>query len=365
MLGVREIAANTIDEARAESLLVRAEALLAARKIESCLQAIDLAEAAGADADRCAGNRWLCWMLLGHMERAWQESDAIRSRGAPDGHRVWDGSSLVGKRVLVRSLHGFGDAIQCIRYAPVIRQCAASVVVQVAPRLVELLRRAAAMHDCGIEVLPWGQARAPWDIEVEITELPYIFRTDVETIPNVSPYLSVPSEFAATVGSAMQRTRAPHGIGLRIGLVWGCGEWNRSRMIPLAMLEPLLARGDGRFYSLQGGEDNAAWTQMRARYDLEDASDYGDGLLTLAAVMEHLDLVITIDTMAAHLAGAMGKPVWLLLQYAADWRWMIDRADSPWYPSMRIFRQQTPRIWADVIDAVGRELDILTPAACG
>ena len=341
----------------ADSLVERAEALLAARRIEECLGALDLAEAAGADADRCAGSKWLCWMLLGRMDHAWQESDAIRKRGAPDSHRLWDGSSFAGTRVLVRSLHGFGDAIQCIRYAPCLRKCAESLVVQAAPRLIELLRCAAGVE----KVVPWGQETDPgaWDVEMEITELPYIFRTDVTTIPRACPYLSVPRELVEGIGGAMAQVIRP-----RIGLVWGCGAWDRSRMIPLTLLEPLLARTDACFYSLQGGEDNAEWAQIRKRYSLEDASDYGDGLLMLAAVMEHLDLVITIDTMAAHLAGAMGKPVWLLLQHAADWRWMLDRADSPWYPTMRIFRQQMPGAWQGVIDAVARELNVVCGAVC-
>jgi hypothetical protein len=109
----------------------------------------------------------------------------------------------------------------------------------------------------------------------------------------------------------------------RIGLAWGCGVWNRTRMIPLPLLTPLLERRDAVFYSLERGSENAEWTALRSRYRLEDARledvlDYGDGLLPLAAVVANLDLVITVDTMAAHMAGAMGKPVWLLLQHAAD-----------------------------------------------
>jgi hypothetical protein len=341
----------------ADWLLEEAEALLSARRIEPCLRALDGAESAGADADQCAGSRWLCWMLLGQMSYAWQESDAVRKRGAPDPHRRWDGSDFAGKRVLLRSLHGFGDAIQFIRYAPCIRQRAESLVVEAAPRLVELLRCAAGVD----EVVPWGQQGISWNIEMEINELPYVFRTEETTIPRTTPYLSAPRDLVATIGSVIGARQA-RAEGLqaalpRIGLVWGCDAWNRSRMIPLTLLEPLLARTDACFYSLQGGEDNVQWTQLRERYSLQDASDYGDGLLTLASVMEHLDLVITIDTMAAHMAGAMGKPVWLMLQHAADWRWMMDRVDSPWYPTMRIFRQRTPGTWGDVIHAVSRELD--------
>jgi hypothetical protein len=338
-------------------LLEEAEALLSARRIEACLRALDQAESAGADADQCAGSRWLCWMLLGQMSYAWRESDVLRKRGAPDPHRRWEGSDFTGKRVLLRSLHGFGDAIQFIRYAPCIRQRAKSLVVEAAPRLVELLRCAAGVE----EVVPWGRQDISWDIEIEINELPYVFRTEETTIPRASPYLSAPRNLAATIGRAMQARQARAG-GVqatlpRIGLVWGCDAWNRSRMMPLTLFEPLLARRDACFYSLQGGEDNVQWTQIRERYSLQDASDYGDGLLTLASVMEHLDLVIAIDTMAAHMAGAMGKPVWLMLQHTADWRWMMDRADSPWYPTMRIFRQQTPGAWGEVIHAVSGELD--------
>jgi hypothetical protein len=343
----------------ATALLEQAHRALAERRVEQSLQAFFNAETAGADSNECAGGRWQCWMLLGDMERAWRESDAIRASGKPDPHRVWNGSSWTGKRVLLRTLHGFGDAIQCIRYAPLLREQARSLVVETNPRLLDLMRCFPGVD----EVRPWnasaqaGPDLTPdsppaWDVELEITELPYVFRTETATIPRCCPYLQPPSGLTLAVANNMGAHSRP-----RIGLAWGCGVWNRSRMIPLPLLTPLLGRKGAIFYSLERESENAQWTALRSRYRLEDAAAYGDGLLPLAAVIASLDLVITVDTMAAHMAGAMGKPAWLLLQHAADWRWMLDRTDSPWYPSMRIFRQRIARDWHSVIDAVGQELD--------
>jgi hypothetical protein len=336
----------------ASELLAEARARLLARQIPACLHLLEQAERAGADPNTCAGDRWQCWMLLGDWERAWTESDRLRARNAPDAHRFWDGSGWRGRRVMLRCLHGFGDAIQFIRYAPLLRRDAASLTVECAPRLVDLMRLFPGID----QVITWGPDAPPeppaWDLQMEVVELPYILRATPRTVPHAVPYLRLPEAHTAKAAARMTASGRP-----RVGLVWAGGDWNRTRCIPFPALEALVSTPEVEFYSLQGGPDNADWATIRDAYRLQDAADHGDGLLPLAAVVANLDLVISIDTMAAHLAGSLAKPVWLLLQCSADWRWMLDRSDSPWYPTMRIFRQQLHENWPKLIKRVRLELE--------
>ena len=285
-------------------------------------------------------------MLQGDFEAAWQESDAIRLRGAPDPSRFWDGEDIRGARVIVRSLHGFGDAVQMLRYAPMLQEQAAKVIFEVPPRFVEL-----AQHFVGVEdVTTWrdgASATAPaWDIQVEVTELPYLFRTTTRDLPLADNYLQMPSDAVQRAARAMMRATTSR---RRIGLVWTAGEWNKQRSIPFCLLRFLLREQAAEFWSLQGGlaAQDAAGAEIR-----DATAECGDGLLSLAATIANLDLVITVDTLAAHVAGALGKPVWVLLQHAADWRWMTERSDSPWYPTVRLFRQRRPSNWVSVLEEV-------------
>jgi hypothetical protein len=326
----------------AASLLSEANQLLEQRHLGVAMRAFDRAEAAGADADQCAGGRWLASMLRGNYERAWRESDAIRGRGAHDPHRFWNGEPLAGRRVIVRCLHGYGDMVLGMRYAPALRELAA-VTWEVPPRLAEL-----AKYFAGVDrVVDWDAppSRAEWDVQVEVTELPYIFRTKLADLPIARIYLALPDSVLAAyeLDSVVMR---------RIGLVWAAGEWDQTRSVPLELLRRLVEREDCRFWNLQGG---LAREEGRAR--LAAAAECAGGCLALAATIARMDLVITVDTFAAHLAGAMGVPAWLMLQHAADWRWLAQGASSPWYPSLRLFRQPTPGDWAGVVKQVSLALD--------
>ena len=321
-------------------ILDDAERLLADRQIEKALALFNRAEAAGEDPNRCSGGRWMVSMLQGNFAAAWRESDTLRSRGAPDPHRFWDGADLRGKRVIVRCLHGFGDAVQMLRYAPSLLAVAKSVVWEVAPRFIEL----AGCFNGVEEVVTWGDeapAIAPvWDSQIEVMELPYLFRTDATDLPIAERYCQPPSSELRRV----QRCLGEAG-SRRVGVVWAGGKWDRSRSIPFELLQPLLSKAD--FWSLQGGEGR------HAGHSLKNAADIcGDGLLALAATIANLDLVITVDTLAAHLAGALGKPVWVLVQQHADWRWLSTGDTSPWYPTMRLFRQHRQGDWAGLIKRV-------------
>lgn len=325
-----------------EILLEQAEILLACRDVLAAIMAFDRAEAAGAAADACAAGRWMAHMLAGNFAAAWRESDAIRRRGAPDPHRYWTGEDLRGQRVILRCLHGYGDAVQFLRYVPRLRALVSHLVVEVPPAMMEI----ASCFDGIDDVITWG-AEAPavspeWNAQVEVMELPYLFRTQPDELPLAERYLHLPETMKRQAARAMGSSRLP-----RVGIVWAAGEWNADRSLPPGLLLQLLQTSSCEFWNLQGGR---ARQEPQPHQNLRDAACFG--ILRLAALISQLDLVITVDTLAAHLAGALDKPAWLLVQYAADWRWMLERRDSPWYPSLEIFRQPTPGDWQSAVACV-------------
>ncbi len=277
---------------------------------------------------------WQRHMLAGDLEQAWQASDRIRARNMPDPQRFWTGEPIVGKDIIVRSLHGLGDAVQMLRYAPQLKALARTVVWQVPPGFVELAARFEGVE----HVITWEQPCA-WEMQVEITELPYLFRTTLPQLPIATRYLRLPR------GPVLRHKP-------RVGLVWAAGEWNQSRSIPLAAFDSILSTEGCEFISLQGGSNKETDPRMNA---------IGPGLLSLAETIAGLDLVITVDTLAAHLAGALDVRTYVLLAHAADWRWMTERDDTPWYRSIRLFRQRQPGDWATPLEAVRQALGTLEP----
>jgi hypothetical protein len=329
----------------AETILLEAEELLEKRDLVMAAERFCAAERLGAPADRCAAGRWTSAMLRGDFAAAWRESDAIRRRGAPDPHRFWNGGNIRGKRLMVRCLHGFGDAVQFLRYAPALRAMAAEVIFEVAPRFVELAR----CFDGVENVITWGENAPPeppsWDVQMEVMELPWFFRTELRDLPIAERYLHLPEQQAPQAANELGHSSVP-----RVGLVWSAGNWNTSRSVPRPTLAPLLELSDCEFWNLQGPDVDACCDGLR------ETARCRDNLVGLAAVVSTLDLVITVDTLAAHLAGALGVPAWVMLQYAADWRWMTATSRSPWYPSLRLFRQPGPGDWESVVADVRRNL---------
>ncbi|MGE3541893.1 MAG: ADP-heptose--LPS heptosyltransferase [Candidatus Tectimicrobiota bacterium] len=284
---------------------------------------------------------WMACMRRGAFEEAWRISDAVlRTRaGVPCWHwprhiqYVWDGSPLAGKRVLVRCYHGLGDTIQFLRYAPLIKAMAREVIVWAQPALLPLLRtmrgidRLVPLHN--------GTPAVAYDVDVESMELPYIFRTTLATIPAEIPYLYA-------TPAALRRCRR-----LAVGIVWAAGEWEHERRsLPYHCLAPLAALPDVTLYILQRGP---ALAQHGAAFGVLAGSE---SIGATARTMRALDLVVSVDSMPAHLAGALGVRVWTLLDAAADWRWLHGREDSPWYPTMRLFRQEQPGAWGPVMARV-------------
>jgi hypothetical protein len=290
-------------------------------------------------------------MRRGEFEAAWEIGDAaLRARaGVPCWHLprhlqyVWDGTPLGGKRVLVRCYHGLGDTIQFIRYAPLVKAVASEVIVWAQPALLPLLRgvrgvdRLVPLHD--------GVPDVEYDVDVEIMELPHVFRTTLRTLPAEIPYLHV------------EPAPLPRDGRLAVGVVWASGDWDgQRRSVPFPLLAPLARVPGVALHVLQRGPALADW---REGFGTVTGSD---SALEAARVVRALDLVISVDTMPVHLAGALGLPVWVLVHSDADWRWMRGRDDSPWYPTARIFRQQRPGEWELVIARVAAELAALAEA---
>jgi hypothetical protein len=247
---------------------------------------------------------------------------------------IWTGESLAGKRVLIRCYHGLGDTLQFIRYAAPLRGIARETTVWAQPALLPLLRSVAGID----RLLPLhdGSPDVPYDVDVEVMELPFVFRTTLDTIPRQVPYLE--SAAAPLPGPA------PH-----VGVVWRAGEWETDRWIPFSILRPLFDNANFTWCSLQLGRRTDETHPMLQDVGHADVAEAASRIKTL-------DLLITVDSMPAHLAGALGVPVWTLLKKTADWRWMEGRDDSPWYPTMRLFRQTREGDWGETVEAMNDEL---------
>jgi hypothetical protein len=293
-------------------------------------------------------------MRAGDFAEAWRQTDRIevarRAREAAGTfsrephHLTWSGASFDGLDVLVRCNHGLGDTLQFIRFVPLLRRRAAHVTLLIQPQLVKLFFGCA---EFGTVRNGWSdEPPPPYEVEVEIMELAYAFRSTLQTLPRRVPYL------ASAQISNCARALPSLGAGdcRRVGLIWAASDWDKSRSIPVEALAPLRGTRGIEFYSLQQGASIDDWRQ--AAFPITCLSQHTADVTAAAAAMLKLDLIISVDSMAAHLAGALGRPVWLLLQHEADWRWMTGRSDSPWYPTMRIFRQHKRGDWLSVTHAV-------------
>jgi tetratricopeptide (TPR) repeat protein len=263
--------------------------------------------------------------------------------------RPWQGESLAGRHIYVQAEQGFGDTLQFVRYLPILKSRAGAVSFRMHQSLLTLMRE----NLPGIELYGDRGTPAPADCECALLSLPRLFRTRLETIPAPVAYLRAPAEIAAR-----WRQRLAALPGLKVGLVWaGRPEHanDHRRSLDLAALVPLCALPGVSFASLQVGPHAADLAGQRALKIADLSPQLADFAETAGAVAA-LDLVITVDTAVAHLAGALGKPVWVLLPEVTDWRWLLGREDNPWYPTMRLFRRQACEGWEKVIPRVAGEL---------
>jgi hypothetical protein len=256
----------------------------------------------------------------------------------------------VGKAILLHYEQGLGDTLQFARLAHAVAAQGARVILEVQAPLHALLRRSFAP----IEVYCAGEPLPPCDYQCPLLSVPSVLGITLDNVPAPIPYLiadeSLRLRWLERIGSAQ---------GLRVGIAWAGSEthrYDRNRSVPLAVLAPLLGVPGARCYSLQKGPAAHQAQEGRLRDALIDWTDELASFDDTAALVACLDLVVTVDTAVAHLAGALGKPVWLLTPFAPDWRWLLERADSPWYPTMRLFRQRDPRDWGSVVEDVRTDL---------
>ncbi len=294
-------------------------------------------------------------LIQGRFAEGWPEYEwRWRCQGMHDDpppypQPAWDGGDATGRTILLRSEQGLGDTIQFVRYAPLVAARGARVVLGCRPTLKALLKTVPAVA----QVVEDGERLPPIDLQIPLLSVPRLVGTRLETIPAEVPYVAPD----AAARAAWQATLSAERRAFNVGLVWAGQPQNRTdrwRSIPLAALAPLATVRGVRFWSLQGGE--AARQAAHAPFPMVDPTAALRDFAQIAALVASLDLVISVDTAAAHLAGALGAPVWTLLPFAPDWRWLLEREDTPWYPTMRLFRQPRVGDWPAVVSRVAQAL---------
>jgi Flp pilus assembly protein TadD len=287
-------------------------------------------------------NRALLLLLNGDYRQGWREYEwrwlkrKFTSPRRNFAQPPWRGEPVAGKTVLIHAEQGLGDTIHFSRYVPLVAALGAQVVFECHPPLASLME---SLASGGVSVAAMGEPLPYFDLHVPLMSLPMIFDTSVETIPGKVPYLAPP------VGRvSFWRSQLIDNKDFKVGLCWAGKSYpDPGRSCPAELLAPLAEIDGVSLYSLQVGWDGALPLPMSDLTGL--IQNFGD----TAALISLLDLVITVDTAVAHLAGALGTATWVMLPYAADWRWMTGRVDSPWYPTMRLFRQALPGDWQDTI----------------
>ncbi|HJT76014.1 MAG TPA: tetratricopeptide repeat protein, partial [Gemmataceae bacterium] len=295
-------------------------------------------------------NRALAWLQRGDYARGWPAYEwrwrRPQTPPRPFPQPRWDGSPLRGKTVLLYMEQGLGDMVHFLRYAPLVRRQGGRVVVECPASLVPLFSTCPGIDQLVAE----GEPLPAFDVQAPLLSLPGLLGTTLATVPAGVPYLHAEPERVAR-----WRQRLGAASEFRVGVVWQGNPrhaWDRHRSTPLACFAPLAEVAGVGLYSLQKGpgvEQLRAAAGRPAVVDLGEELDAAGGAFRdTAAVMQCLDLVVTADTAAAHLAGALGVPVWVALSAIADWRWLVGREDTPWYPTMRLFRQERLGDWDEV-----------------
>ncbi len=275
----------------------------------------------------------------------------------------WDGDLFRDRTLLVHGEQGLGDHMMFVRFLPLVAARGGTVLLEIRAELHALLRT--ALSSCpNIELVVQGAALPAFDMEVALESVPQRLGVDLADIPASVPYLHAEPERVARWRARLGRPPL-----LQVGLVWQGNpkaQADYGRSMPLELLEPVLAVSGASFVALQKEHGLEQLAGLAARYPIRHPGpDYDDGpdaFLDAAAILENLDLVVTTDTALAHLAGALGRPTWVLLKHAPDWRWLTGRDDSPWYPTFRLYRQPRTGDWASVVQVVARDLRRLAAA---
>ncbi|MBC7881435.1 MAG: tetratricopeptide repeat protein, partial [Anaerolineae bacterium] len=332
-------------------------ALMELSYLEAAESSYQHALALNPDYPEAHNNIALIWLLRGDLQRGWQELEWRWQNEKIIGHAPifvqprWDGASLQGKTILLWSEQGFGDILQYIRFIPLVKALGARVLFICYEPLLRLLAGFPGID----QLIPEGTTRLQpnCDVQLSLLSLPYVLKMTLETIPKSIPYLKA-SEPLGLSESLQQKLQQP---GFKVGLVWAPKMDEpllRKRHCPLDALAPLFDFTSVTFFSLYKGSQ--IFEREPYIEKLVDVGSHCQDFADTAWAIAQLDLVITVDTSVAHIAGAMGKETWVLLPFAPDWRWLLDREDSPWYPTVRLFRQPSLENWGAVIACVSHAL---------
>ncbi|MBN2183401.1 MAG: tetratricopeptide repeat protein [Sedimentisphaerales bacterium] len=304
-------------------------------------------------------NLSLTLLLKGDYLKGWEGYKWRRNadlKVVTDYHRTgkprWDGSSFESQRLLVHYEQGLGDNIQFARYLPMVKARGGTVIFETLKPLIGILQGFPGVDEL-VEYNPSKKLSSEYDVYASLLDMPYIFGTTIETIPAPVPYIY------ADPSKAEYWRKILAGPDYKVGIVWaGSPEHgnDRYRSCSLKCFAPLAAIEGLKLYGLQKGRACRQMEEFAGEIAVTNISKHFDDFTDTAAAIENLDLVISVDTSVLHLSGAMGKPTWALIPYAPEWRWMLDRRDSPWYPTMRLFRQERWGDWDSVFRHVADEL---------
>jgi tetratricopeptide (TPR) repeat protein len=334
-------------------LLNRGRTLHDLKRFDEALASYDRALKLRPDFAEAHFNEALCRLLIADFDRGWEKHESrwgierLRTAKRNFVQPLWTkGDDVRGKTILLHAEHGFGDAIQFCRYVPLVVERGARVILEVHRPLRELMTTLTS----AAQIVSRGDPLPDFDMHCPLLSLPLAFGTRLETIPCPTLYLRASPQALVNWDArlASRKHRA------RIGLAWSGrpGHLNdHNRSIRLSCLLSLLDI-NATFVSLQRDVRPEDATVLRNQGDLLHFGDELETFADTAALISTLDLVVSVDTSVAHLAGALAKPVWLMLPFIADWRWLLDREDSPWYPTVRLFRQDETRAWDSVIARV-------------
>ncbi len=357
--------AFAIDPGYVDALCNRGATLYEMGRLEEALASYERALAVQPDFVNAHYNEAHSRLLGGDLRRGFEKFEwrlkiepyASHRRAFPQPQ--WTGmDDVAGKTILLYAADGFGDTIQFCRYAPLVAARGARVILEVQKPLHELIGSLAGEA----QVLARGEPLPDFDLRCPLLSLPRAFGTELATVPSTTPYLFVPQSRAE-----QWETRLPPRDRPRIGIAWSgdpthCNDRNRS--IALSRLVPLLTEVDATFVSVQQEIRAGDAAVLQSRGDLPHFGAELKDFTDTAALISNLDLVIAVDTSVAHLAAALAKPVWILLPHIPDWRWLLGRDDSPWYPTARLFRQDATRRWDDVIVRVQAALRDFVDGGC-
>jgi tetratricopeptide (TPR) repeat protein len=299
-------------------------------------------------------------LLKGDFPNGWPEFESRwqvgKLRQREFAQPAWNGEPLDGRPILLYAEQGFGDTMQFIRFAPMVQARGGRVITECQPQLKNLLTRTHGID----QLFATGEAVPTFDVRVPLLSLPRIFGTTLETIPAHVPYIHPAPDLVVHWQRALANVRR-----FRIGINWHGRVGLREaaiRDIPLGLFTTLAKVPNVSLISLQKADNNSDLGQQLNQMEilnLGEIDTVNGAFMDTAAIMMNLDLVITSDTSIAHLAGALGVKVWVPLPFVPDWRWLLDRSDSPWYPTMRLFRQKSPGDWAGVFGEIRSALSML------